>query len=173
LYWQSISNPSILCINNKESSIYVGQTISISNGATVNAVSGTTNNYQRKDVGLTLKIKPRVSSNDKVTLEVETTLESIDSLGNPATGEQPVTSKQEVKTQSILRHGESVIIGGLVKNVDKNGMNKIPLLGDIPLLGKYLFSSTSQTNEETNLVVVLTPYVIDNSEQLSKLQGEL
>ncbi len=170
---KSISNPSILCINNKESSIYVGQTISISNGATVNAISGTTNNYQRKDVGLTLKIKPRVSSNDKVTLEVETTLESIDSLGNPITGEQPVTSKQEVKTQSILRHGESVIIGGLVKNVDKNGISKIPFLSDIPLLGKYLFSSSSQTNEETNLVVVLTPYVIDNSEQLSKLQADL
>lgn len=172
---KSISNPSILCVNNKESSIYVGQTISISTGSVSNATlgGGLTSSYKREDVGLTLKIKPRVSEKDKVTLEVETILESVDSYGNTLTGAQPVTSKQEVKTQTILRHGESVIIGGLVKNTTSNKVDKIPLLGDIPLIGEYLFTSTSKSDEETNLVVVLTPYVIDKSSQLSKLQEEL
>lgn len=172
---KSISNPSILCVNNKESSIYVGQTISISTGNISNSTlgGGLTSSYKREDVGLTLKIKPRVSEKDKVTLEVETVLENVDSYGNVLTGEQPVTSKQEVKTQTILRHGESVIIGGLVKNTTSNKVDKVPLLGDIPLIGEHLFTSTSKNDEETNLVVVLTPYVIDKSSQLSKLQEEL
>ncbi|MCW8839075.1 MAG: hypothetical protein OQK11_10280 [Thiovulaceae bacterium] len=170
---KSISNPSILCVNNQESSIYVGKTISISSGSTNNAVSGITQNFKREDVGLTLKIKPRVSSEDKVTLNVETILENVlDDGSNNATG-QPVTSKQEVKTQAILRHGESIIVGGLVKSYDRETRSQIPLLGDIPWLGDMLFASTNTTNEQDNLVVILTPYVVSNSEKLSKLQKDL
>ncbi len=169
---KSISNPSILCVNNKESSIYVGKTISVSSGQT--AVAGsTTTSYKREDVGLTLKIKPRVSSVDKVTLDVEAVLENIlDDGSQNATG-QPVTSKQEVKTQAILRNGENIIIGGLVKSYERNAKSKVPLLGDIPLIGEYLFSSNSVIDEQDNLVVILTPYVIDKSDELSKLQADL
>jgi general secretion pathway protein D len=169
---ESISNPSILCVNNKESSIYVGKTISVSSGQT--AISGqTTSSYKREDVGLTLKIKPRVSSIDKVTLDVEVILENIlDDGANNAT-KQPVTSKQKVKTQAILRHGESIIIGGLVKNYNRDAKTKLPLLGDIPLLGDTLFSSSTKKDEQDNLVVILTPYIIAKSEKLSQLQKDL
>ncbi len=173
---KAVSNPSILCVNNKESSIYVGKTISISTGSVTSsttAVPGVTNSYKREDVGLTLKIKPRVSSNDKVTLDVEVVLESVlDDGSKNATG-QPVTSKQEVKTQAILRHGESIIIGGLVKSYEKNLHSQLPILGDIPILGDLLFSSNSTKIEEDNLVVILTPYVISKSEELSQLQKDL
>ena len=174
---KSISNPSILCVNNKESSIYVGKTISIVSGSVANNTggigTGVTQSYKREDVGLTLKIKPRVSSVDKVTLDVEAILENIlDDGSQNATG-QPVTSKQEVKTQAILRNGESIIIGGLVKSYERDSKSKIPLLGDLPVVGEYLFSSTSTTNEQDNLVVILTPYVIDKSAKLSQLQKEL
>jgi len=169
---KSISNPSILCVNNKESSIYVGKTLSISSGQTSIAGS-TTASFKREDVGLTLKIKPRVSSSDKVTLDISAILENIlDDGRNSATG-QPVTSKQEVQTQAILRHGESIIIGGLVKSYESTSVSKIPILGDIPIIGKYLFSSTSDNIEEDNLIVILTPYIIDKSEELSKLQKDL
>ncbi len=172
---KSISNPSILCVNNKESSIYVGKTISVSTGTVTSTtgINGVTSSYKREDVGLTLTIKPRVSSNDKVTLDVSAVLENLlDDGSKNATG-QPVTSKQEVKTQAILRHGESIIIGGLVKNYERTSVSKIPLLGDIPLIGSWLFSSKSKTQEQDNLVVILTPYVIDKSKQLSKLQKDL
>ena len=170
---KAISNPSILCVNNKESSIYVGKTISVSTGSVTDSTSGVTSSYKREDVGLTLKIKPRVSSTDKVTLDVETILENVlDDGTNNATG-QPVTSKQEIKTQAILRHGESIIIGGLVKSYESESKTKVPLLGDIPLIGELLFSSTSVDNEEDNLVVILTPYIIDKSEKLSQLQVDL
>lgn len=174
---KSLSNPSILCVNNKESSIYVGKTISIATGSisSTNAISsvGLTNSFKREEVGLTLKIKPRVSSVDKVTLDVETKLENILDDGKNNTTGQPITSKQEVKTQAILRHGESIIIGGLVKNYDVTSESKLPILGSIPVLGEYLFSSTSTTNEKDNLIVILTPFVIDKSEKLSQLQQDL
>jgi len=172
---KSISNPSILCVNNKESSIYVGKTISVSTGTVTSTtgLTGLTSSYKREDIGLTLKIKPRVSSNDKVTLDVSAVLENLlDDGSKNATG-QPVTSKQEVKTQAILRHGESIIIGGLVKNYERDSVSKLPLLGDIPFIGSWLFSSKSTTLQQDNLVVILTPYVINKSEQLSKLQKEL
>jgi len=172
---KSLSNPSILCVNNKESSIYVGKTISIASGSTNNAASGTTQNYKREDVGLTLKIKPRVSSVDKVTLDIEVILENItdDGLEGGVAVRQPETSKQEVKTQAILRHGENIIIGGLVKSFKSEVVSKVPFFGDIPWLGSWLFTSTSTKIGEENLVVILTPYVIDESGKLSQLQKEL
>jgi general secretion pathway protein D len=170
---ESVSNPSILCVNNKESSIYVGQTIAVSSGSTTGTTGLPTVSYKREDVGLTLKIKPRVSSVDKVTLDVEAILENVlDDGTNNATG-QPITSKQKVKTQAILRHGESIIIGGLVKSFESTSKNKVPLLGDIPFVGEYLFSSTSTSKEQENLIVILTPYVVDKSEKLSQLQKNL
>ncbi|MEA1983377.1 MAG: secretin N-terminal domain-containing protein [Campylobacterota bacterium] len=172
---KSISNPSILCVNNKESSIYVGKTISISTGTVTGSTlgGGVTSSYKREDVGLTLKIKPLVSSTDKVTLDVEAILENVlDDGSNNATG-QPVTSKQEVKTQAILGHGENIIIGGLVKVYERDTVSRVPILGYIPWIGEWLFSSTSKTEEQDNLVVILTPYVIDKSEELSELQKSL
>ncbi len=169
---KSISNPSILCVDNQESSIYVGKTISVVTGSTT--VAGQTNDsYKREDVGLTLIITPRVSSSEKVTLKVEAILENVlDDGSNNASG-QPVTSKQEIKTQAILRHAESIVIGGLVKKYNLESKSSIPFLGSIPIIGKWLFSSTTTTKESDNLVVILTPYIIDKSEKLSQLQKDL
>jgi general secretion pathway protein D len=167
----TISNPSILCVNNKESSIYVGKTISVSSGTTTG--TSTSTSYKREDIGLKLKIKPRVSSNDKVTLDVETILENvIDDGSNNETG-QPITSKQEVKTQAILGHGESIIIGGLVTNDTQKNKTKVPLFGSIPVLGEAVFSSKTESATNDNLIVLLTPYVVDSSEKLSQLQAKL
>jgi len=165
---KTISNPSILCVNNQESSIYVGRTLSFQTGET--AVAGsTTASFKREDIGLTLKIKPRVSSKDKVTLDSETILENV--LSVDVNG-QPVTTKQTVLTQAILRHGESIIIGGLVKNYTTNTETKVPILGYIPLLG-WFFTHNDTQDQQDNLLVILTPYVIDKSEKLSKLQEQL
>jgi len=165
---KTISNPSILCVNNQESSIYVGKTISIQTGETT-GTAGTTSSYKREDVGLTLKIKPRVSSDEKVTLDVETILENV--LGNDSQN-QPITTKQNVTTQSILRHGESIIIGGLVKTYETETVSKVPLLGYIPILGE-LFTHHDNQEQQDNLLVILTPYVIDKSDKLSILQQQL
>lgn len=166
---KTISSPSILCVNNQESSIYVGKTLSFATGSNTAGTLGTTTSFKREDVGLTLKIKPRVSSNDKVTLDAEAILENVLSVD---ANNQPVTTKQSVITQAILRHGESIIIGGLVKNYSTDTVTKVPILGSIPLFG-WFFTHTDTKDQQDNLIVILTPYIIDKSEKLSKLQQEL
>ncbi len=166
---KTISSPSILCVNNQESSIYVGKTLSFATGSNTAGTLGTTTSFKREDVGLTLKIKPRVSSNDKVTLDAEAVLENV--LAVDSNG-QPVTTKQSVITQAILRHGEDIIIGGLVKNYTTETVSKVPILGSIPLLG-WFFTHTDSKDQQDNLIVILTPYIIDQSEKLSELQQQL
>ena len=166
---KTVSSPSILCVNNQESSIYVGKTLSFLTGNAATA-GVATNSFKREDVGLTLKIKPRVSSDDKVTLDVETILENV--LPIVDTNAQPVTTKQTVLTQAILRHGESIIIGGLVKTYNTTIETKVPILGYIPLLG-WFFTHNSTQEQQDNLIVILTPYIITQSDKLSILQQEL
>jgi len=164
---QTISNPSILCVNNLESSIYVGKRKSFQVGKTTNT-SGTTTSYQREDIGLTLKVTPRVASKDKVTLKVNTILENIDK-GDSVNADRPTTTKQEIKTQVIVTNAESIIIGGLLQNTTSVNKQKIPLLGDIPILGG-LFRHTETSMDKKNIVVILTPYIISKSSSLGKLQ---
>ncbi len=169
-----MSEPSVLCTNNKEAEIYVGQTMSILTEAqqSTSGVSTVLNNYSREDIGLTLKVKPRLSSNNKVTLEVETVLEDVD----PSTeqiADRPTTTKRTVKTNAIVNNGEMIILGGLIKRVGGKGQSKVPLLGDIPIIGEYLFTHTSDVEREQNVVIYLTPYIVRKSDDLQKLKSML
>ncbi len=168
---RTLSEPSLLCINNQESSIYVGQTESIVSGTTQGAQTTdlTQNTYTREDIGLTLKLTPRISNDKKVSLDVQTTLEDV--VPGSTVG-LPTTTKREVKTTAIVRHGERVIIGGLIRKKKTEEEKIIPLLGHIPLIGA-LFRNSYTLEDEVNLVVVLTPYIIDKSENLSTLREKL
>jgi general secretion pathway protein D len=166
-----LSEPSILCINNKESSIYVGQTESILTQQSIasSTVSLPTQNFSREDIGLTLKVKPRISADDKVSLEVSVISEDIVPGGSAG---QPTTTKREVTTSSIVMNGETVIIGGLSKDKVSDELIKIPLLGDIPILG-IPFRHTSTKHNKTSLVIMLTPYIVKRSEDLAALRDAL
>lgn len=168
---KSLSEPSILCINNKEASIYVGKTQSIQT-STSQAASTTSlaqSTFSREDIGLTLKVKPRIANDNKVTLAVEAKLEDI-LPGSSST--LPTTTKREVKTTAIVRDGETIIIGGLIRENKSVSVNKLPLLGDIPLIG-LLFRSEKTLIDHVNLVVILTPYVISKSSDLTALRSRL
>jgi general secretion pathway protein D len=165
-----VSEPSILCINNKESSIYVGETISIQTGSSTTDGGTVNNSYSREDVGLTLKVKPRISNDNKVTLEINTILEGVKQT-ETASG-NPDTSKKEVKTTAIVSNGESVIIGGLIEDRNEKTRDKVPGLGDIPLLGS-LFRSDSKNAKKSNLVIIITPYLIPKSKDLTYVRNEL
>lgn len=164
-----LSEPSILCIDNLESSIYVGKTESISSGVTQGVGTGITQNFTRQDIGLTLKIKPRLSNDNKVLLGVNVKLEDIDSNTNP---QLPSTTKREVITSAIVNNGETVIIGGLIRNKTDQGESKVPLLGDIPVLGNLFTDQTSKA-DKINLVILLTPYIIEKSSDLNTLRSRL
>lgn len=169
-----LSEPSILCTNNKEAEIYVGQTMSILTAAqqSTAGVSNVVNNYSREDIGLTLKVKPRLSSNNKVTLEVETILEDIDPSSEQL-ADRPTTTKRTVKTDVIVNNGEMIVLGGLIKKVGGKGVSKVPFLGDIPVLGEALFTHNSDVEREQNVVIYLTPYIVRKSDDLQKLKAML
>jgi len=169
-----LSEPSILCTNNKEAEIYVGRTMSILTQAqqSTQGSSNVVNNYTREDIGLTLKVKPRLSSNNKVTLEVVTTIEDVLENESPA-ADRPTTTKRDVKTTAIVNNGEMIILGGLIKNSEGVGVSKVPILGDIPVLGDMFFTHTSNANRETNVVIYLTPYIVRRSDELQKLKKHL
>jgi general secretion pathway protein D len=166
---KTVSTPSLLCLDNIKSSIEVGKVLSFQTGVTTTTGGNTNTSYARENVGLVLSIQPRVSSTKKVTLDIEIELESL--TGN-TTNNQPDTIKQNVETQAILRNGESIIVGGLVKTFTTDKENKVPFFGDIPILG-YAFRHNETVKEQDNLIVILTPYIIESSDKLSKLQTRL
>jgi general secretion pathway protein D len=165
-----VSEPSILAVNNKESSIYVGEKISIQTSSSVTDGGTERTNYQREDVGLTLKVKPRISSESKVTLEISTLLEGIKST--QTTSGNPDTLKKEIKTTAILNNGESVIIGGLIENKNESTIQKVPVLGYVPLIGE-LFTNDSNTVKKNNLVVIITPYMIPKAKDITYVRNQL
>jgi len=169
-----LSEPSILCTNNKEAEIYVGQTMSIltQGQQSTTGVSNIVNNYSREDIGLTLKVKPRLSSNNQVTLEIEVKIEDLDPSSEQL-ADRPTTTKRTVKTNAIVKNGETIILGGLIKRVGGKGVSKVPYLGDIPIFGELLFTHHSDVEREQNVVIYLTPYIVRRSGDLQKLKSLL
>ena len=165
-----LSEPSVLCTNNKESEIYVGQVRSIltSSAAGDNKNSVVRNNYSREDIGITLKVKPRLSSQNKVALSVNANIEDVD-LGSSVSADRPTTTKREVKTNAIVNNGETIILGGLMKTSGYDNVKKIPFLGDIPIIGS-LFRTKGKNVSQINVVIYLTPYIIKRSSDLVKLK---
>ena len=170
---QILSEPSILTTNNKEASIYVGRTQSIitQSQQSTSGASSVLNNYSREDIGLTLKIKPRLSSNHKVNLEIETTIEDI-LPGSGSAADRPTTTKRAVKTTAIVNHGETIIVGGLIKTSSGKSSTKVPILGDIPIIGR-LFTSSGVSKSKVNVVIYLTPYIINKSSDLTNIRKYL
>jgi len=165
-----VSEPSLLCINNKSSSIYVGQTISIKTGTTTSTAGTPTNTYKREDVGLTLKVKPRISNGGKVMLEINTKLEDVGQTDSSSGNAN--TSKKELDTTAIVNNGESVILGGYIRAKKEQTIDKIPFFGDIPLLGA-LFRNNREIEDKINLVIIITPYIIPKSKDLTYVRNQL
>jgi general secretion pathway protein D len=166
---KTISDPSVLCLNNKESKIVVGKSISFLKGSTTGA-AGTTNSLDRSDIGLNLSLKPLVASKDKLTLSIDAVLQNI--LPSLDSNNQPITSKQQITTDSILHHGETIVLGGFVKSYDTVVDDSPALLSDLPYIGSF-FKHSSKATQQDNLLLVITPYIVDNSQTLSKLQTDL
>jgi len=165
-----ISEPSILCLNNKESSIYVGETVSIQTASTTTDGGTTKNSFKREDIGLILRVKPRITSNNKVILDINTIIEGIKNTNT--TSFNPDTSKKEVKTSVIVNNGESVVIGGLIESKNEKSIEKIPMASDIPLIGE-LFKNRLQNSKNKNLIVIITPYIIPKDKDLTYVRNEL
>lgn len=155
-----LSTPSIITLDNQESEIIVGQNVPFRTGESTVTGDGTTNPFttiERRDIGLTLKVTPTISADGLVRLVVEQTTENIAESVEDAS--DIVTSKREIKTTVLADDGETIVLGGLMKDDLQINRSKVPLLGDIPLLGR-LFSSESERRIKRNLLVFLRPKIL-------------
>lgn len=168
---RTLSTPTLLCLDNQESSIYVGKNMPAKSSSTqpTNKDEASVTNYDYKDIGLTLKVKPQIMNDSKVRLDISTKLEE---LISGADAYLPATTKREVESTSIVSDGQDVVIAGLIKTLNDSSENKIPLLGDIPFLGG-LFTHEVTRNERVNLVIVLTPYVVNEEQDMGAISERI
>lgn len=160
-----LSTPSIITLDNQESEIIVGQNVPFKTGESTVSGDGTTNPFttiERRDIGLTLKVTPTISSDGLVRLVVEQTTENIaDSIEDAS---DIVTNKREIKTTVLADDGETIVLGGLIRDDYMVNESKVPFLGDIPYLGR-LFSSQSERRVKRNLLVFLRPTIMFNKDE--------
>ncbi len=158
-----LSTPNLLTLDNEEAKIVIGQNVPFVTGSFTNTggSSNTVNPFQtieRKDVGLTLKVKPQISENGTVRLTISQEVSSVQaSTAGAANG--PTTNKRSIDTNVLVNDGSIVVLGGLLQDEYSGNQEKVPGLGDIPIFGN-LFKSETRSRKKTNLMVFLRPVVM-------------
>ncbi|WP_157496712.1 type II secretion system secretin GspD [Hahella ganghwensis] len=167
-----LSTPSIITMDNQQSEIIVGQNVPFRTGETATGTDGTTNPFttiERQDVGLTLRVTPSISDGDLVRLEIEQESSSIAPSNENAS--DLITNKRQIKTSVLADNSETIVLGGLISENYRTSEAKVPLLGDIPLLG-VLFRSNSRTKDKQNLLVFLRPTILRDKEQAARVSQD-
>lgn len=168
-----LSSPVLLTQDNKEATIEATQLRYLFKGYTyLNNSSGISTgdrqaNVDQRNVGLTVKVTPRINQKGMVVLQISETFEDIGPDQEIDGQKWPTTQTRKLSADIAVKSGETVILGGLVRTEKKNSSTKVPLLGDIPFIGRYLFGSTSATEARSELLVFLTPYVLDTPEAMA------
>ena len=165
-----LSTPQIMTLDNEEAEINVGSNvpyITQQQQSTTSTLVGY-NTYEYKDVGVILNITPHINEGNFVRLKIS---QQVTKLTSAATSATPTTLKRTAKTTVVVKDNETVVIGGLVGDSTEKDAYKIPLLGDIPILG-WLFSTHSSSREKTNLYVFLTPHIVRTQKDAAGLYQE-
>ena len=160
-----LSTPNLVTLDNEEAEIFVGEELSIPTGsfASTGSASSSVNpftTFERKQVGIRLKVKPQINEGDAIRLDIE---QAVDGVVGGSAGQSDVrTSQREIKTSVLVDDGKMLVLGGLIKDDLVETEQKVPLLGDIPLLGA-LFRYKSVKKIKTNLMVFLRPTILRTS----------
>jgi len=169
-----LSTPNLLTLDNEEAKIVIGQNVPFVTGQYTNnnTTGGTVNPFQtieRKDVGLTLRVKPQISENGTVKLQIYQEVSRLDSASlSSATG--LITNKRSIESSVLVEDGSIVVLGGLLQDDFGNSQEKVPGLGDLPIVGN-LFKSESRTRKKTNLMVFLRPVVMRDAAATDSLSN--
>jgi general secretion pathway protein D len=156
-----LSTPNLLTLDNEEAKIVIGQNVPFVTGSYAAAAAGTTNPFttiERKDVGLTLRVRPQISENGTIKMQVYQEVSNVDakSIGSK---DGLITNKRSIETNVLVDDGSIVVLGGLLQDDTSTSQEKVPGLGDIPLFGN-LFKSEVRSRKKTNLMVFLRPVVV-------------
>jgi general secretion pathway protein D len=170
-----LSTPSLLTLDNQKAEILVGQNVPFQTGSYTTDASGAGNPFttiERKDIGVTLKVTPHINEGATLRLVVEQEISSIaPSSGLNAQAVDLVTNKRSIKSTILAEDGQVIVLGGLIQDDVTRTDSKVPLLGDIPVLGR-LFRSTRDTHIKRNLMVFLKPTVVRDAAGLAALSGK-
>ena len=167
-----LSTPNLLTMDNEEAKIVIGQNVPFITGQYAQTGSTTTpspfQTIERRDVGLTLRVRPQVSEGGSVKLQI---YQEISSLRPTTTAADIITDMRSIDSTVLVDDGRIIVIGGLIQDTMQDGVDRVPLLGDIPLIG-HLFRSEKRKRMKTNLMVFLRPYVLRDTSSSDVLTGE-
>ena len=167
-----LSTPMLLTLDNEEAAIVIGQNVPFVTGQYALTGAATTptpfQTIERHDVGLTLRIKPQISEGGTVRLQIYQEVSSINDKTNPA---GVITNKRSVSSTVLVDDGQIVVIGGLIQDAVNDGVQKVPLLGSIPVLGS-LFRTKTNAHSKTNLMIFLRPTLVRNSQRADAFTSE-
>ena len=167
-----LSTPNLVTLDNEEAKIVVGQNVPFVTGTFTSTNTGTTNPFQtieRKDVGTTLRIKPQIGENGTVRMTIfqeSSSVSTTTAVGTDNAG--PTTNKRSIESTIVVDDGQIIVLGGLIEDNYSTTRSKVPILGDIPLLGA-LFRSENRSRKRTNLMVFLRPVVMRDQTATDRL----
>ncbi|MBN2097321.1 MAG: secretin and TonB N-terminal domain-containing protein [Candidatus Omnitrophica bacterium] len=153
---KTLSNPKIITLNNKEAVIHVGRNYNIplyERNSSTGQMEIT--DYKKEQIGIKLTVTPHVNAQGEITVDLHPEVSSFLQFDNYGNVQAPVFSTREATTQVMVKDGETIVIGGLIKEEAVDYVKKIPILGDLPLL-KHLFSKTNKTVDTTDLIIFVT-----------------
>jgi general secretion pathway protein D len=166
--FQILSAPRIFTSNNTEAQINISQQVPYVLSQQTDTNGNIIFNYAFQDVGIVLTVTPRISANGTVTMDV---VQTANDLQGFTSFNAPIVNQREADTTVSVQDGETIVLGGIMRTTVNSTVNKIPILGDIPILGN-LFKSTSKEKEKTELLVFLTPHIVKNAEDAAKLRND-
>jgi general secretion pathway protein D len=169
-----LSTPHLLTTDNQEAEIVVASNIPFVTATSQTTVS-TLTSIERKDVGIILRFTPQVGEGDKVTLKIFEEISAIQATvtaGIDPSQVGPTTSKRTAKTTVVVDSKQTIVIGGLFRDDADGTVQKVPCIGDIPLLGK-LFGRTQNNTRKTNLVIFLTPHIVRTAEDIKRVKEQV
>lgn len=168
-----LSTPTLLTMDNEEAAIVIGQNVPFITGQYAMSGAATTptpfQTIERRDVGLTLRIKPQISEGGTVRLQMYQEVSSVDKTSSNPAG--VTTNKRAVVSTVLVDDGQIVVIGGLIQDTVSDGEEKVPVLGDIPVLGG-LFRYKTRSHQKTNLMIFLRPTLVRDSQRANVFTGE-
>lgn len=166
-----LSTPTLLTLDNEEARIVIGQNVPFITGQYALSGAATTptpfQTVERRDVGLTLRVKPQISEGGTVRLQLYQEVSSVQDTSNPA---GVITNKRAVESTVLVDDGQIVVIGGLIQDSVRDGVEKVPLLGDLPVIGA-LFTYSTRSRTKTNLMIFLRPTVLRDAQRAESLTG--
>jgi len=170
-----LSTPQLLTLDNEEAEINVGENVPYLTRQDTTTASAqypvNYNTYEYKDVGTILNITPHINEGGFIRLKISQQVTKVTSTGTKADVSMPTTLKRTAKTTVVVKDSETVVIGGLISDSTDDSTNKVPFLGNIPVLG-WLFKAKTVKREKTNLYIFLTPHIVRTQHDASKLSEE-